>query len=236
MSIRNTTVNTCKQEINRRTLQMECEYIKRYTLGEEVCNSVSHGVGTIFAVAATTLMIAVSATSGDWHHLAASIIFGLSLIILYMMSTLYHAFVSPRAKEVLRVFDHCSIFLLIAGTYTPFTLIPLGDSVGGYLFAFIWGATVLGIVLNIISIERFKKLSMVCYLVMGWAIVFTLKPLYENVALGGIILLVAGGLCYTVGTLFYKQTTTPYMHFVWHLFVLAGSVCHFLSVLLYILM
>ncbi|MEG0542789.1 MAG: hemolysin III family protein, partial [Angelakisella sp.] len=200
------------------------------------CNSVSHGVGTIFAVAAATLMIAVSAMSGDWYKLAASIIFGVSLIILYMMSTLYHAFVSPKAKEVLRVFDHCSIFLLIAGTYTPFTLIPLRDTVGGYLFAFIWGATVVGIVLNIISIERFKKLSMVCYMIMGWAIVFTLKPLYESVDIGGILLLVGGGICYTVGTLFYKQTSTRYMHFVWHLFVLAGSVCHFLSVLLYILL
>lgn len=214
---------------------MNYEYVKRYTLGEEICNSVSHGVGAVFSVAATTLMITLSALSGDWRSLAASIIFGLSLILLYTMSTLYHAVSSPRAKEILRVFDHCSIFMLIAGTYTPFTLIPLRDSVGGYLFAFIWGATALGIVLNIISIERFKKLSMVCYLVMGWAIVVTLKPLYETVAMGGIILLVAGGLFYTVGTLFYRQTTKPYMHFVWHLFVLAGSVCHFLSVLLYIL-
>ncbi|MEG1942895.1 MAG: hemolysin III family protein [Angelakisella sp.] len=215
---------------------MNFEYVKRYTLGEEVCNSVSHGLGAVFSVAATTLMIAVSVSQGDWLKLTASIIFGLSLIILYTMSTLYHAITNQRAKEILRVFDHCSIFLLIAGTYTPFTLIPLRSSIGGWLFVAIWAATVFGIILNIISIERFKKLSMICYLAMGWAIIITLKPLYENVALGGILLLVAGGLCYTVGTLFYKQTDKPYMHFVWHLFVLGGSVCHFMSVLLYILL
>lgn len=215
---------------------MEREYIKRYSVGEEIGNAVSHGVGAVFGIAATAVMVAISVTQGDYLKLAASIIFGSSLIILYLFSTLYHAITNPRAKEILRVFDHCSIFLLIAGTYTPFTMITLQDSVGGWLSAVIWSVTALGIVLNIVSIERFKKLSMVCYLGMGWAIIFTAKPLYMGLNPGGLWLLVLGGLFYTLGTLFYRLTTRPYMHFVWHLFVLGGSVCHFLSVLLYILL
>lgn len=217
-------------------MEYECKYPKRYTTGEEIGHAVSHGVGAIFAVAATTMMVAIAVQQADWAKLGAGIIFGLSLMMLYLMSTLYHAVQSPRAKEILRVFDHCSIFLLIAGTYTPFTMVTLRDSVGGWLSAFIWGATVLGVVLNIISVDRFEKLSMVCYLGMGWAIVFTLKPLMQSLTPGGMALLVAGGLFYTVGVLFYRRTKTPYMHFVWHLFVLGGSVCHFLAVLLYIML
>ena len=217
---------------------MECEYNypKRYTTGEEIGNAVSHGVGAIISVAATTIMVVVAAMQADWTKLTAGIIFGVSLMMLYLMSTLYHAVQNPRAKEILRVFDHCSIFFLIAGTYTPFTMVTLQGSFGGWVSAFIWGATVLGVVLNIISVDRFAKLSMVCYLGMGWAIVFTLKPLMESVAPGGIALLVAGGLFYTVGVLFYRRTQTRYMHFVWHLFVLGGSICHFLAVLLYIML
>lgn len=215
---------------------MENGYMKRYSLGEEICNSVSHGIGALFGVGATLIMSAVSISQGDFLKLTASLIFGSSLIILYLMSTLYHAVTSVRAKEILRVFDHCSIFLLIAGTYTPFTMITLRGTVGGWLSAFIWGMTVLGIVLNIISIERFKKVSMVCYLGMGWAIIFSLRSLLEGLSSGGIWLLVAGGLFYTAGTLFYRKSSTPYMHFIWHLFVLGGSICHFLAVYIYILL
>lgn len=215
---------------------MDGEFVKRYSIGEEISHAVSHGVGALFGVAATVIMVMVSVTQGDWLKLGASLIFGSSLIMLYLCSTLYHAVQAPRAKEILRVFDHCSIFLLIAGTYTPFTMITLKDTVGGWVAAFIWGVTVVGIILNIISVKRFEKLSMVCYLGMGWAIIFTLRPLYESLSTGGIWLMVAGGLSYTLGVLFYRQTKTKYMHFVWHLFVLGGSICHFLAVLLYILL
>ncbi len=202
---------------------------KRYTLGEEVMNAVTHGVGALLAVAGGTLLIASSASQQDPYKLASSIVYGLSLAMLYLMSTLYHSIASPRAKAVLRVFDHCSIFLLIAGTYTPFTLVTLRQTGGWGLFGAIWGTAVVGITLNAISLRRFEKLSLLCYVVMGWAVVFQAGTLLSALSPGGLALLVAGGICYTGGILFYVLRR-PYMHGVWHLFVLAGSVCHFFCV------
>ena len=189
---------------------------KRYTLGEEVMNAVTHGVGALLAVAGGTLLIASDS-------------YGLSLAMLYLMSTLYHSIASPRAKAVLRVFDHCSIFLLIAGTYTPFTLVTLRQTGGWGLFGAIWGTAAVGIALNAISLRRFEKLSLLCYVVMGWAVVFQAGTLLSALSPGGLALLVAGGICYTGGILFYVLRR-PYMHGIWHLFVLAGSVCHFFCV------
>ncbi len=200
---------------------------KRYTLGEEVMNAVTHGVGALLAVAGGTLLIASSASQQDPYKLASSIVYGLSLAMLYLMSTLYHSIASPRAKAVLRVFDHCSIFLLIAGTYTPFTLVTLRQTGGWGLFGAIWGTAAVGIALNAISLRRFEKL--LCYVVMGWAVVFQAGTLLSALSPGGLALLVAGGICYTGGILFYVLRR-PYMHGVWHLFVLAGSVCHFFCV------
>ena len=202
---------------------------KRYTLGEEVMNAVTHGVGALLAVAGGTLLIASSASQQDPYKLASSIVYGLSLAMLYLMSTLYHSIASPRAKAVLRVFDHCSIFLLIAGTYTPFTLVTLRQTGGGGLFGAIWGTAAVGIALNAISLRRFEKLSLLCYVVMGWAVVFQAGTLLSALSPGGLALLVAGGICYTGGILFYVLRR-PYMHGIWHLFVLAGSVCHFFCV------
>ena len=202
---------------------------KRYTLGEEVMNGVTHGVGALLAVAGGTLLIASSASQQDPYKLASSIVYGLSLAMLYLMSTLYHSIASPRAKAVLRVFDHCSIFLLIAGTYTPFTLVTLRQTGGWGLFGAIWGTAAVGIALNAISLRRFEKLSLLCYVVMGWAVVFQAGTLLSALSPGGLALLVAGGICYTGGILFYVLRR-PYMHGVWHLFVLAGSVCHFFCV------
>ncbi len=202
---------------------------KRYTLGEEVMNAVTHGVGALLAVAGGTLLIASSASQQDPYKLASSIVYGLSLAMLYLMSTLYHSIASPRAKAVLRVFDHCSIFLLIAGTYTPFTLVTLRQTGGWGLFGAIWGTAAVGIALNAISLRRFEKLSLLCYVVMGWAVVFQAGTLLSALSPGGLALLVAGGICYTGGILFYVLRR-PYMHGVWHLFVLAGSVCHFFCV------
>lgn len=202
---------------------------KRYTLGEEVMNAVTHGVGALLAVAGGTLLIASSASQQDPYKLASSIVYGLSLAMLYLMSTLYHSIACPRAKAVLRVFDHCSIFLLIAGTYTPFTLVTLRQTGGWGLFGAIWGTAAVGIALNAISLRRFEKLSLLCYVVMGWAVVFQAGTLLSALSPGGLALLVAGGICYTGGILFYVLRR-PYMHGVWHLFVLAGSVCHFFCV------
>lgn len=203
---------------------------KRYTIGEEVMNAVTHGLGALLAVAGGTLLIASSALQGDPYKLAGSIVYGVSLTILYLMSTVYHSVASPGAKEVLRVFDHCSIFLLIAGTYTPFALVTLRESGGWVLLGAIWGAAVIGIILNAVSLKRFEKLSLACYVAMGWAVVFQAGTLAAALSPAGLALLVAGGLCYTGGIAFYVRRK-PYMHGVWHLFVLAGSVCHFLCIL-----
>ncbi len=209
---------------------------KRYTTGEEVLNAVSHGVGALFAIVGTTLMVAAAALQQDWYKLAATIIYGCSLMLLYVMSTLYHSFTTRRVKEIFRIFDHCSIFLLIAGTYTPFTLVSLRQSTGWYLFAFIWISTVVGIILNAISIERFKYFSMVCYVVMGWSVLITIRPLIEMLTTTGLLLLVAGGLFYTVGIVFYAMKKKRYMHGIWHFFVLFGSICHYLCILWFVIL
>lgn len=206
-----------------------------YTVGEEIFNSVSHGVGALLSVAALTLLIVFAVFRSDGYGLASAIVFGVSLTLLYSMSTVYHIIQNETAKKVLRVFDHCSIFILIAGTYTPYLLMCMRNALGWTMFGLIWGVTVLGIVLNAVNLERFRKFSLVCYICMGWAIVFTIKPIIQNIALPGVVLLIAGGVVYTIGVIFYVLKRYRYMHSIWHLFVLGGSVCHYLSVLLYVL-
>lgn len=217
---------------------------QRYSLGEEIFSAVTHGAGSLLSVAGCVLLIVFSVLKSDAWAVVSTAIFGASLIILYTMSTLYHSITNIRAKQVFRILDHSTIFLLIAGTYTPYTLISLrefrsgmlgGISLGWLLFGIVWGVAIVGVILNAISIERFRKLSMVCYIAMGWAIVFAMKPLLETVPLGGIILLVGGGLLYTAGTVFYVMKRHKYFHSVWHLFVVAGSVLHFFSVLLFVI-
>lgn len=158
------------------------------------------------------------------------------MIILYSMSCIYHALKPNNAKRVMRIFDHCTIFLLIAGTYTPFTLVSLRDSVGWILFGVIWAAAVIGIILNAIDMEKFKVISMICYLAMGWAIIFAFKPLMRAVPGKGIELLVAGGISYTIGAVIYGiGSKVKYMHSIWHFFVLGGSILHFLCIYMYVL-
>lgn len=206
-----------------------------YTVGEEIFNSVSHGVGALLSIAALTLLIVFAVFRSDGYGLASAIVFGVSLTLLYSMSTVYHIIQNETAKKVLRVFDHCSIFILIAGTYTPYLLMCMRNALGWTMFGLIWGVTVLGIVLNAVNLERFRRFSLVCYICMGWAIVFTIKPIIQNIALPGVVLLIAGGVVYTIGVIFYVLKRYRYMHSIWHLFVLGGSVCHYLSVLLYVL-
>lgn len=206
-----------------------------YTLGEEIFNSVSHGIGVLLSVAALVIMIIFAVIYSDGYGLAGALVYGISLILLYSMSMVYHIVQNQRAKKILRVFDHCSIFILIAGTYTPYLLGPLRGKLGWTIFAIIWGVTVIGVILNAVSLEKFKRLSLVCYVLMGWGIVLSIKPLAQNLAMPGIALLVAGGLVYTIGVIFYVLKKYRYMHSVWHLFVLAGSVCHYFSILLYVL-
>ncbi|MBS7297952.1 MAG: hemolysin III family protein [Eubacteriales bacterium] len=206
-----------------------------YTVGEEIFNSVSHGVGVLLSVAALVLLIIFAAIYSDGYGLASALVYGTSLILLYTMSMVYHIVQNEKGKKVLRIFDHCSIFILIAGTYTPYLLGPLRGKLGWTIFGIIWGVTVIGILLNAISLEKFKVISLICYVLMGWGIVLSIKPLAQNLPAGGLWLLVAGGLVYTVGIIFYVMKKYRYMHSVWHLFVLAGSIFHYFSILLFVL-
>ncbi|MBR6513247.1 MAG: hemolysin III family protein [Clostridia bacterium] len=207
---------------------------KRYSLGEEIFNAVTHGVGGGLSIAGCTLMIILAAFTGDAMKIVCASIFGATLIILYTMSTLYHALSNPTAKKVMRIFDHCTIFMLIAGTYTPFTLVVIGGALGWTLFGILWGATVIGIVLNSLSLNKFKKLSMVLYVVMGWCVVFCVKPVIDYLGIWGSLMLLAGGIFYTGGIPFFS-IKKKYFHSVWHIFVVLGSVCHIFCVMFWII-
>lgn len=208
---------------------------RRYSLGEEIFNSTSHGIGMLIALASLVLMILISIIHGSGIGTLASIVFGLTLLLLYTSSTLYHALTHEKAKKVFKILDHCTIYLLIAGTYTPYALITIGGNRGLLIFVIIWISALLGILLNAINLERWKILSIILYLAMGWAIVLYLPQLIAGLSTGGLVLLIAGGLAYTLGVVFYVVKKIPYFHSVWHLFVLAGSVCHILSVMLFVL-
>ncbi|MEE8716415.1 MAG: hemolysin III family protein [Coriobacteriales bacterium] len=208
---------------------------RQYTTGEEIANSVSHGIGACLSVAGLVLLIVFSVMHGGGLRLLSGIVFGVSLLLEYLFSTLYHAIQPPRAKRVLRVFDHCSIYVLIAGTYTPFCLVTLYGQGGLAMCCVIWAVSVAGIAVETFSRERQPKwVSALIYLVLGWAVVFKLPALAAALPGPGMWLLLAGGLSYTVGCVFYLLKKVPYMHMVWHLFVLGGSICHFLAVLLYV--
>ena len=210
-----------------------------YTRGEEIANSVSHGVSAWLFTAATAVLIVFAALSGSAVKVVAASIYGATLILLYVMSTLYHSFTNERVKAVFRVFDHSSIYLLIAGSYTPFTLILLdGTWKGPVICGVVWAAALLGVTLNAVSVERFEKFSMLLYIAMGWAVVFAVGDVVRALPPAGFWLLLLGGVSYTGGIVFYawhKKGRVHYMHGVWHLFVLLGSVLHYLCILLYVL-
>lgn len=210
--------------------------IKRYTTGEEIFNSVSHGVSALGAVIGCTVMITLSACFGTGRAVASSIIFGLSLVTMYTMSTLYHAFPFERVKKLFRIFDHSSIPLLIAGSYTPFCLIALKDSPKGtVVVTVVWLCAAAAIALNVINLDRFEKYTLVIYIAMGWSVLFALNDIVAALPQPGFLLLLGGGLAYTAGIVFYKMTKVRYMHSVWHLFVTLGSLLHFLCVVMYVL-
>ena len=203
-----------------------------YTLGEEIFNSVSHGVGALLAIAGCIILIVFCNMNRGAVEVVSASVFGASMIILYTMSTLYHALTNPKAKRIFRIFDHDTIFLLIAGTYTPYALCCIKPLwLGITIFCAIWTAAAIGITLSSINLEKFSKFSTICYVVMGWAIVFAIKPLYEQLSTFSLIMLIAGGLMYSGGVYFYKKKSVKYFHSIWHLFVLAGTVMHFFSVL-----
>ena len=217
---------------------------KLYTLGEEISNSITHGIGSLLSIAALVIMVVVAAIHHNTIGVVTSAMFGASLIILYTMSTLYHAISNEKAKKVLKVFDHCTIYLLIAGSYTPFTLVALRsvDSTKAWvIFSIVWAIAVFGIVMYAFFKNRFKVLNIVSYIVMGWVVLIAIPEIIQffkmNDAMAGFYLLLAGGLSYTLGVIFYALQTKNlrYFHTIWHLFVLGGSICHFLSVTLFVL-
>lgn len=203
----------------------------RYTLGEEIFNGVSHGAGAVLSVAGTVVLIVCAAIYSDAWAVVSSCIYGASLIILYTMSTLYHSITNKRAKAFFRIMDHNTIFVLIAGTYTPITLAVLRGAWGWVLFSVVWTAAIVGIALNSIDLERFKKLSIVCYVAMGWVIVFAIKPLIDSAPMLSLVFLVIGGVFYTGGIVFYAIKRVRYFHSVWHLFTIAGSAFHYFAIL-----
>lgn len=208
----------------------------RYTLGEELINSISHGIGAGLGIAALVLCIVKSCSPLDGYKLASSIVFGVTTTLLYLMSCLYHALKVNRAKHVFRVIDHCTIFLLIAGTYTPYTLNTLRGLTGWLLFGIVWGVGILGIVLNAVSLRRFAKLSVACYIALGWVVLFASKQLVSALDPTGLWLLLIGGIAYTVGAILYGiGSKKRYFHSVFHFFCLIGTAFHFLSIYLYVL-
>ncbi|MBK5280373.1 MAG: hemolysin III family protein [Bacteroidia bacterium] len=202
------------------------------TLGEEIANSISHGVGFLGAAAVTPFLILAAIPAGV-AAIVGSSIFGATMMVLYLSSCLYHAFPQSRTKRVFKIFDHGAIFLLIAGTYTPFTLGILQGAWGWTLFGIVWGLAILGVVLKSTAGAASGKLSTALYLAMGWLAILAVKPLWLNMPTWGITWLLAGGLMYSAGVLFFVAERIRYSHFVWHLFVMAGTACHVMAVLGY---
>lgn len=203
---------------------------RRLSVGEEVLNAVSHGVGALLAVAGTVLLVLRAKAYGGLVNLVGVTVFGVSMILLYLFSCLYHALPPSKGKQVFQVLDHCSIFLLIMGTYAPVCLVTVGGPYGWTLFGINLACGLVGIVLNAVDLARWKKLSLVLYLVMGWMAVLAMPVMLHNLSRIEFLLILLGGLAYTIGVVFYRQKDKPYRHGIWHFFVLAGTVFHFFAV------
>ena len=216
--------------------------IPKYTLGEELMSSISHGIGSLLSIAALVLCVVFSAIHKDAYAVVSSVIYGSTSIILYTMSTLYHSFKVNNAKRVFRIIDHSCIFLLIAGTYTPYCLITLREVnpfTGWLLFSIVWGCAILGVVGNAINMHHpvIKVLSMIAYIAMGWCVILEINTLMSNLETWGFLLLLFGGIAYTIGAVFYGfGKKAKYIHSVWHLFVLAGTILQYLSILFYVIL
>jgi hemolysin III len=206
----------------------------RYTLGEEIANAVTHGLGAIVGVVALTLMVVYATLGGDPWRIVSVSIFGGTLILLYVASTLYHALPFQKTKRVFRVMDHCAIYFLIAGTYTPFLLVNMRGPWGWSLFGVLWGIAVAGCFYKIFCLGKWEILSTLAYIAMGWAAVVAFKPAVTMIPFPAIVLIAIGGIAYTAGTIFYAWDRLPYNHMIWHLFVLLGSTLHWIAVLLFV--
>ena len=212
---------------------METAPGRHQSLGEEIANSVSHGAGLLAALIASPFLVITAARRGHPAVVVGACVFAAAMVLLYLTSTLYHALPRTRAKRVFRVLDHASIFILIAGTYTPFTLGVLRGGWGWTLFGLVWGLAIVGITLKAIAGTRFPVLSTCLYIGMGWLALIAIRPLWLLVPAPGLLWLLAGGVAYTAGVAFYAADRRRYVHFVWHLFVIVGTACHFVAVLNY---
>lgn len=206
----------------------------RYTVGEETANVATHAAGLVASVAGVVVLVYLGVVRGEFLHVASAGVYGATLVALYAASTLYHAFRRPGVKRVLRVLDHCAIYLLIAGTYTPFVLVGLGGGLGWTLFVIVWAMAAAGIVFKVFATGRFAVISTAAYVAMGWLGVVAFGPLIRSLPGAALVWLLAGGIAYTAGTFFYHRKIS-YSHALWHVFVLIGSVCHFIAIGLYVL-
>ena len=224
-------ISTAEAEVAHDELSQK---VRQYSVGEEIANATTHGVGALLGVAALVILIVRA-----WPHgglaLLAAIVYGTSIILEFSASTLYHALTNLKAKKIFKILDHASIYLLIAGTYTPFCLVTLRDAGGPTLAAIVWAIALIGIAAEGFWVFRPRWVSALLYLAMGWLVVFKVGDLIPLIHPTGLILLVVGGVAYTLGTIFYVLKKVPYMHSVWHLWVLAGAIAHFLAVVLYVI-
>ncbi|KAJ50953.1 hemolysin III [Clostridium tetanomorphum] len=202
-----------------------------YTKREDIVNAITHGIGALLAIAALVILIVYAALKGTAWHVVSFSIYGATLVILYLESTLYHSLRGENVKKLFRKFDHMSIFILIAGTYTPYCLTVLRGKLGWTIFGIVWGCTILGIVLKAFYTGKKESISTMLYIIMGWLIIIAIKPLYLLMTFKGFMFLVIGGILYTAGTYFFGKDNMPYNHGIWHLFVIAGSILHFFSVM-----
>ncbi|HBL74858.1 MAG: hemolysin D [Bacteroidetes bacterium GWF2_42_66] len=204
---------------------------RQLTVGEEIANSITHGIGTLMSIAALVLLIVFAAIKGNAWHVVSFTIFGSTLVLLYLSSTLYHSFSNPKIKNIFARFDHAAIFFLIAGTYTPILLSNLRGVLGWTLFFIIWGLAIAGAVIRSIYLTRFRKLMVAIYVMMGWMFVFAIRTMLEITPADSLMFLFIGGGLYTIGVIFYVWRSLPYGHGIWHLFVLGGSIMHFFAVI-----
>jgi len=217
-----------------KSLSYEEEWAQGLLLGDEWANCLTHALGFCLSIAGLLALLADPVQNGDSWKIMVFGIYGASLILLYAVSTLYHAATRPKAKRILRLIDHCAIYLLIAGSYTPFTMLVLEGVWGKAIFSAVWGLAILGIILKTRFKYRFKILSTALYLLMGWLIMIAAEPMMNSFPSDGLLLLFVGGVFYTGGVVFYAMDKRPFFHAVWHLFVLSGSVCHYFAVMLFI--
>lgn len=203
---------------------------------DELANSITHGIGLVLSIAGFVVLLVFAIMRGGALQIASCAVYGATLVCVYAASTLYHALPSPRVKHVLKIFDHCAIYLLIAGTYTPFTLVSLRGGWGWSLFAIVWALAMAGIVFKLWFVDHFKILSTVLYLAMGWIAIVAIKPLLSSIPAHGMYWLVAGGLLYSIGVAFFAARRLRFAHAIWHLFVIGGSTCHYFAVLFYVIL